>query len=231
MTALGLEHATQRVTVPDRAQPLSLRITTTEQSPDHLVGDPDETRRIVGDEIGHGKRVLAAVEAAAQAARPEGADRQGLDRRRIAPQPLRGLEHVEDTVGAVGGMAVGLRAGILVDGGDPRLELRLDGGADLVDIRRRGLLERREQRRGGMFALAVDQAGTGAGQPDPATPPIHDVDPGQIGRSPLATHPPGNRPAIPFNVDLNDGTLFTEGLGSLPGRRRKKAFQIGSAES
>ena len=156
VTALGLEHATQRVAVPDRAQPLGLRIATTEQPPDHLVGDADEARRIVGDEIGHGERVLAAVEAAAQAARPECADRQGLDRRRVAPEPLRGLEHVEDTVGTLGGMAVGLRAGILVDGGDPRLEFRLDGGADLVDIWRRGLLERREQRGGGMFALAVD---------------------------------------------------------------------------
>ena len=188
VAAAGLQHPAQRVAVADRAQPLGLRVRRAEQAADHLIVDGDEARRVLGHQIGHRQRMLAAVEAAAQASGAEGADRQRLDRRRVAPQPLRRLQHVEHAVDTVAGMAVGLRARTLVDRGDPGLELGVDRGADLVGVRCRGLVEGRQQRRRRMLALAVDQAGAGARQPDPPAAAVDDVHPGQIGRAPLAAH-------------------------------------------
>ena len=100
--------------------------------------------------------MLAAIEAAAQAPGAEGADSQRLDRRRVAPQPLRRLQHVEHAVGTVAGVAVGLCARTLVDRGDPSLELRIDRRADLVGVGCRGLVEGGEQRGRRMLALAID---------------------------------------------------------------------------
>ena len=210
MAAAGLQHPAQRVAVADRAQTLGLRVRRAEQATDHLIVDGDETRRILCHQIGHGQRVLTAVEAAAQAPGAEGADGQRLDRRRVAPQPLRRLQHVEHAVDTVAGMTIGLGARALIDRGDPGLELRVDRGADLVGVRCRSLVQGRHQRRRRMLALAVDQAGAGARQPDPPAAPVHDIDPGQIRRAPLAADTAGDRTAVALDVDLDDRALVTQ---------------------
>ena len=65
VAAARLQHAAQRVPVTDRPQPLGLGIGSTQQPTDHLILDRDEARRIVGREVRHRQRVLAAIEAAA----------------------------------------------------------------------------------------------------------------------------------------------------------------------
>jgi hypothetical protein len=230
VAAAAFEHPAQRVAVAHRAQPLGLGVGAPQQPADHLVVDADERRRVLGDQVGDRERVLAAVEPAAQPARPEGAHGHRQHRGRVAPQALRRLQDVEDAVVAVARMAVGQCPRGMIDGGDPGLELAVDGGADLVGLGCCRRLERRQQRRRRVLAFGVDEAGAGAREADPAAAAVHDVDARDVRRAALALHPARDRSSIALDVDLHDRALLTQRFGLVPGRQRKEPFQVAPCE-
>ena len=229
MAPSRLERPPQRVAVADRAQPLGLRVRPAEQPADHLVLDADEARRVLRHQVRHRQRVLAPVKPAAQPPGAEGAHRQRLDRGRVPPQPLRRLEEVEHAIFAVAGVPVRRRARGLVDGRDPRLQLGVDRGPDLVRLGRRRVVERCQQRGRRVLALGIDQAGAGAGQPDAAAAAVHDVDARQEWRAPLAADAAGDRATVALDVDVHDGALVAGDSARcqvLGGNRRSRSVRV-----
>ena len=91
----------------------------------------------------------------------------------------------------------------LVDLGDPGLELAVDRDVGLLDLRRGGPLQRRQERGGGVLALGVDQAGAGAGEAHPPAAAVGDVDAGEERNPALAAHLARNRAAVALDVDLH----------------------------
>ena len=186
--------------------------------------------RVLAGEVRDRQRVLAAIGAAAQAPGAHGADGDRLDRGRVAPDALGRLDQIEDAVVAIPPTVLRRGAGGLVHLGDPGLQLAVHGDVRLLGLGRGGLLQGGQERCGRMLALGVDEAGAGAGEPDPAAAAVGDVDPGQERRPPLATHPAGDRAPVALDVHLDDRLVAEQKLCPLPSHTWEQPLEVSARE-